>query len=304
MSKKKENMAKRNKEQLPYVTVHLSPSEQSALLNEPAELLLLYVVLSRLRDFETNIAGIKTKICDKTFKEQLEVSKKSGRKAWRPTTTQIQSWLKQLENLGLIKNQGNYVFFLPLAFAEKSVSGRFHQFHNQSFTRGFTKTENSNTLQNKGLNTHSDTEVSPEASPQVSPVLHTPQRLQNNTTVILKRDEQFLSTMPVDSLLRPFVNLLGERFGVSQVKTVKTMLMISRWVKAGVTLEQATLAVDAVDAKGKPDHPTYYEKAVLKAKEDFDKLSGEISHAANKPKPYVDHIAEAKRQIALLTQAE
>lgn len=293
---------KRGKEELPYVTVHLSPEEQQALNNEPPELWVIYIIISRLRDFDTNIAGEKTRICDRTFKEQLEVSKRSGRQGGRPPTSSIQSWLKQLENLGLIENRGNYVFYLPKAHKKESDQMRFYQFVDKGFTNSFTNMNTSESTESITNNQLIHNQVLPEVLPEVLPVSYIPHKIQKNTTTTMS-DDAFLSTMPVDSLLSPFINLLGRNFGPRHLHLNTTLAMIRLWIKAGITIENAKKAIDDQNLIFVPDTPAYYKNAVLKANATYaEKPQLEINNATttNAKKPYVNHYEDAKRAIEKL----
>lgn len=118
---------KRNKEELPVVDIIFTVAERQVLTGEPPELWKLYFVISVLRDFQTNIAGLKTRISDRTFKEALEVTEKQGRQKSIPTTSQIWRWLKQLEKLDLIERRENYVFFCKKASSPQSAKKRCYQ---------------------------------------------------------------------------------------------------------------------------------------------------------------------------------
>lgn len=137
---------------------------------EPAELWQLYIVISSLRDFNTNIAGVKTAISDRTFKEQLEINGKQGRKKWRPGTSLIQRWLGQLERLGLIEQRRNYVFYCPLASAPKSKKN----ISDQTATRSATSFKGNKNLGINYKNSSKRAAGESEVRPEVRLELYTP----------------------------------------------------------------------------------------------------------------------------------
>lgn len=284
----------KDKEKLPVVNIVFTAEEQEVLHGEPAELWKLYLIINRLRDFKTNIAGLKIKISDRTFKEQLEVTKTPGRKEKKLETSFLRRWLKRLEVLGLIEHRGEYVFFLPLAFRPQSVQNRCYQ----GVTTGVTKTEEIiNTLKTKLDNGFEDISINEKNIGVTTGVTEVSHTTEEDPEYINK----YIPTYPMLGDLREkisaefeenkfieFKNLLAEqkfvnqRFRPEQILHIGTITMIREWISCGCGIDIAKMAIVAVNEKlGQlPGHPTYYLKPVLRAMREIEntkKKSNEIS---------------------------
>lgn len=269
-------MARRtNKEELPKVDIVLTADEMNTLNGEPAELWKLYIELNRRRDFTTNIAGQKTKISDRAFKEMTEVTKKQGREPKKPTTKHITRWLSQLEALGMIKPLGNYVFKLQKAATHETVQKKCHQSVTKSVTTSVTNSDNTNTPIKTDENSNSKNEVSPQVSPQVSTRLGIPLNTLHNITY--------------PSAQNFFDLLYQQKYTLSQVQSNKNVVaMVHAWVKAEVSLEEAQIGINHVNARlgTPPNTPSYYLKPVLQVRKDLEKAqqqAEEISNATQNP---------------------
>ncbi|MGH8381765.1 DnaT-like ssDNA-binding domain-containing protein [Pseudomonas sp.] len=94
----------------------INDDEWGALAEEPAELLKLYCAIRRFMDYRTGIAGIKRRLSEQMFREELYVAPLPGRHAPAEVTRQkVRSLLKRLEAIGMTKPIGPLVFELPLA---------------------------------------------------------------------------------------------------------------------------------------------------------------------------------------------
>lgn len=276
-------MARRaNKEELPNVDIVLTASEMNALNGEPSELWKLYIELSRRRDFATNISGKVTRISDRAFKEMMEVTQKQGRLHKKPSTKHITRWLSQLENLGLIKPLGNYVFFLPKAFKHDSIKNKCHQSVTNTVTTSVTKTNTKETIENTGSNEDLKTEVSPQVSPQVSTRLSIPLNTLHNITLPSASD---------------FFQLLAKcGFPLHQIQGNKsTLAMVHEWVKAKVTLDEAQIGINHVNSgKGIPNSPAYYLKPVLQVRSDFEKAQQQASEVKTNGRQQTSEIHQSR----------
>jgi hypothetical protein len=285
-------MAKRaNKEQLPDVDITLTAKELKKLHGEPAELKAIYLLINWHRDFETNIAGEKTRISFSTFKEGLGHVNKPGRKKWQPTTTHITRWLNQLESLGLIKQLGNYVFYCPLAHTDKSKKKISHQSVTEVSPKnkiGVTKQEVDEHTVFIELKEQLKDEVSPKNKTGVTEVsrrLCLP-LLNTNTT-----------NTYTYTAAQNFFDLLAERkFPVQYLLDPKTKAMVQTWVDSGVTIEHARTAMDKCDMarSGRPQYPTYYFNAVIEAKREFDAANAKAKKVMN-DKPTTTHKQVVRR---------
>jgi hypothetical protein len=311
-------MAKRNKETIPDVDITLTARELKKLFNEPAELMKLYIFLNMRRDFDTNIAGQVTHINDSAFKEAMDYSGKPGRKAWRPSTKHIMRWLEQLENLGLIKPLGNYVFHLPLACIKKpspeSIQNQSHQFVTKTVTTGVTEKclQEKEVLdsKNKGETLQQANDLSPEVSPQLESILGTPPSLIRSDEIRLEEE----NTEPVDNFDfafgegRPFYELLAKRgYYLNHMHHINTISMIETLVKKGVTPKEAAIAMAHCDAQlGKPpDVPWYYEKAIFQYRKSLQKSeqqAEEINNERNTARPTQPQATGNNSTVALLNR--
>ncbi len=67
-----------------------------------------------------------------------------------------------------------------------------------------------------------------------------------------------------DTDFSKFNNLLNEYgFRLEQILNPKTSSMVRAWINEGITIAEAKEGIEAVNAKRKPNHPSYYLHAVL-----------------------------------------
>jgi len=103
----------------------LSDPEWDFLAGESGDVLKLYVVLKRRMDFDTHIAGLKTRINETVLRDAYVIDPVQGRAKPKPITRQrYRSGIARLEKLGLLERIGTLVFFFPQApwptFAQNS----------------------------------------------------------------------------------------------------------------------------------------------------------------------------------------
>jgi hypothetical protein len=295
------------------MSIILTDDELEALMGITDYQFRLYVQGIRpYMDYATGIVGIKRKIslsslASETYIEKIKGVKQTGNKS----RFQVHRAIKQLEKAGLLKvksiataKEKHLILECLLALTDKSKQNKAATWPQHSLAQYVATVETKENPIKTDDFSNSDNKVSTVGrTPRIEKPATYPLSVNTNNTT--RDDEKFLSTMPDNSMLSPFVNLLGKNFAHHHICNIKTMGMIRRWVKAGVTVEHAQAGIESIDAVNKPDHPTYYEKAVLKAKAEFEKPISEVNHATSEPnraaKPkreYVDHGAEAKRQLA------
>lgn len=103
----------------------INDDEWNALHDEPPHLFKFYCAIRRCMDYQNRMAGLKTRINSQYFAEVMTYTQRAGRKAGKKIArSQIRWWINSLEDLGLIKHRGNYVFECVLADTEESVQKR------------------------------------------------------------------------------------------------------------------------------------------------------------------------------------
>lgn len=257
---------KRNKEQIADVDIILTAKELKLLVDEPPELMKLYILLSNRRDFGTNIAGKVVRLDDHAFKEWMDYPGKPGRKAWKPSTTHITRWLDQLEFLGLIKQLGNYVFELPLAFVSESMQKISHQNVTNNVTTFVTNSNTTETSINKDKSDKSELDLSPPLSPPLSLKVYTPQNIY--ISKVKKSKGEILESYPQGSFRQVFYDLLKDRnYGLDAMIDPHTGAMLAIWESKGVTNEDVKSGMEYCDIKkgGSPRYPSLYQDWVLNA---------------------------------------
>lgn len=294
-------MGKRiNKEKIARTDIRLTAEEMNILFNEPAELFKLYIYLSLRRDFKTKIAGRATHINDTAFKEGMDYVQRPGRKAWRPSTTHITRWLDQLEGLGLIKQLGNYVFELPLAYTDESVKEISHQGVTNSVTTGVTNQEIEKPSINIDIKPSIENEVSPTVSPQVSKRLYVPPVLGLDK---IGSDQR-----------KDFFELLSQRkFPLAYLSDPRTNAMLEAWAFGNVTQEEASQAMQHADAQAatrqqRVSRPWYYQDIPFQfrakteqAKQQTQEIKDNASNTRATRQPFTkpdDKRAEAYQRLA------
>lgn len=269
----------KNKEQLPDSNIVLTADELKELHGEPPELKALYLIINWRRDFATNVAGRVTHISDRTFKEGMGYIKKPGRKGWQPSTRHITRWLDQLENLGLIEQLGNYVFYCPMAHWENPNQKISHQGVTEDVTRGVTNSDDQKTTIKTDEKQILENEVSPEVSLQVARRLSTP--LDTNT-----------NTIPTYLGAQNFFDLLsGFGFPIPYLIHEKTRKMVNAWIKSNVTVEDARKRIqERIDEdKEVKQYPTYYRDVVIEPEKDLAPKNENGGNVKNESKRNTTH---------------
>jgi len=94
----------------------ISDLEWSMLAGEHPEKLKLYFALKRRMDFDTGIAGLKTRINETVLRDAYVVDPVQGRAKPKPITRQrYRSGIARLVKLGMLECRGKLVFFFPHA---------------------------------------------------------------------------------------------------------------------------------------------------------------------------------------------
>ena len=108
-------------------SVFINDDEWDLLIDEPPELIKLYVAIKRKMDFKSGVAGITARINDNYLMSALNVAAVRGRKAVNYGRGAMRSKLERLEVLGLLKHIGPNVFKINCSTSDKSVQMNSNQ---------------------------------------------------------------------------------------------------------------------------------------------------------------------------------
>jgi hypothetical protein len=304
--------------------VLLSDEELQALEGLPHLHRCLYIFgIRRYMDYQTGITGIKREISYKSLSEEVYVNPHQGFKnTGSLSRDQIKRALIVLEQAGLIKRKSivtkeekQLILECELAKSAKSIQNKPapnppHSPALQAALEGI-KGKNAgkpykNSMGRAGADTTAEAKSRPASRPahfekaalhQISDTLHNITLHDNNVS-------------PVDNSkpdAQAFFQLLGKQgYYLHQLHAnKKTLAMVHAWIKAKVTLEEALIGINHVNAQlGKPpDTPTYYHKPVLQVREDFksaEQPSEDLKHGSNDKrtqhtKPRLTHEQRRKR---------
>lgn len=276
----------------------ISDTEWEALFNQPIELTRVYCVLRNVMNFDTGFAGKSPhRINDQFFKEQLGYTSVPGRKAFNPTRNQLRWWLKKLEDLGLIKHMGMYVFFLPLAELNNGNNGvgetskktnttrSTTRGTTKGTTRGTTKKTWRETSKNKGL----PSEVQPEAQPEVQPEVEPEVQPTSETTDITEVNNIYGQNHPLFKF---------NEFWKAYPKKVKKKSAQEIWIKDKLATKIDFILDDfkkRIWAKKKlhiPDPDKYLENQQW-----TDEFKGEVLELDAETKPILPSAEEAFAEL-------
>lgn len=236
-------------------------------------------------DSKTRITGIKRGISYQGIAEELYVEPIPGiQDTGTPSRMQVRRAVTALEKAGLIKNKSvgkKLILECVLARQSSYVQNKAdtrptHQADTQADTVGLEPENKEEPYKNSigasfgeslarsEADTQADTAKTAQADrPPISNTLH-------NITLPNAQD---------------FFQLLAKcGYYLNQLHSnKKTLAMVHAWVKAKVTLEEAQIGINHVNAQlGKPpDTPTYYNKPVLQVRHDFknaEETAQEMTH--------------------------
>ena len=97
----------------------------SLLFDEPAEMTKIYNYLIANMDYSTCITGIKRRVSYQAFKELLDVPATKGRVSVPSSRAKARAYLKRMDAIGLINDQGDCVYKLAYETPHKTDATRF-----------------------------------------------------------------------------------------------------------------------------------------------------------------------------------
>lgn len=108
----------------------INDAEWNALFDEPHHLLKVYCGIRRCMDFKTGIAGLERRLSEQMLRELLSTPASPGRPAHKASRKECRYAIDYLIRIGMLiacPEISPFVFRLPLASSDKSVSGRWGQ---------------------------------------------------------------------------------------------------------------------------------------------------------------------------------
>lgn len=157
------------------------------LFDHPAELFKIYCAIRRKMDYETCIAGNSAgnRISEQYLREVISYSARPGRLKCEPVTRQkIRHFVKYLEKLGLIENQGNFVFLCNLALRDQSAqkirNPNGTNLGTEKITIIGTKKKTNKPLIKKDLSENKEPDLEPDLEPARSQIRNPHQISDNN----------------------------------------------------------------------------------------------------------------------------
>lgn len=261
---------------------HWNDHEEDALQGLPIGVQLLYLRgLRRYMDAKTGLVGVRRGVSLGQLSETLYEEPCAGvGMGGRPSKDQVRRMIRRLIKAGLLVSKTSdrrLIFFLPLAFVDKSVK-------NQVATRPpqgrHTQAATYNNKDNNSLDEQAATRPphgrhTQAATPQQSTV--------NNYSVA--RDVSNLPRARVDRIA--LLRCLGELgFQHMQVHTPKVMAIIDRWVDERVTEDEIRLVYQMlVDRSAGNRHfgPAYLDRPISEYRQARQQQSGGNRHAAHQP---------------------
>jgi hypothetical protein len=196
-------------------SVKINDEELSSLHGEQPVLWVIYLAIRRYMDYETGIAGLRRRFNREYFFKSTEIRQVSGRKAARITKDTLRNSLKRLENIGLLRPFGNYVFECLKAdrdpLVQKSFTRALPELYpslapNEGKKNNHKFLNNKHNLENEN---HSFTRALPELYPSLAPL------------PVYTGLPVFDSKVPPDSSLEKCNSLPQDNLRFSDEKTVK-----------------------------------------------------------------------------------
>ncbi|MBD9629769.1 hypothetical protein IB273_06325 [Pseudomonas sp. PDM19] len=111
-------------------TFQICDAEWDALFDEPHQLLKVYCAIRMFMDYGTGIAGEERRLSEQMLIEVLSIPASPGRPAHKATRKEARYTVDALVRRGLLEPMpsiGPFVFHLPKASRDQSVSGRWGQ---------------------------------------------------------------------------------------------------------------------------------------------------------------------------------
>lgn len=94
----------------------INDAEWGALADEPADVFKLYCAIRRFMDYRTGVSGVKRRLSEQMFREELYIAPTRGRhESGSPTRQKVRSLIDRLITLGVITPIGPLVYQLPNA---------------------------------------------------------------------------------------------------------------------------------------------------------------------------------------------
>lgn len=94
----------------------INDAEWGALADEPADVFKLYCAIRRFMDYRTGVSGVKRRLSEQMFREELYIAPTRGRhESGSPTRQKVRSLIDRLITLGVITPVGPLVYQLPNA---------------------------------------------------------------------------------------------------------------------------------------------------------------------------------------------
>ncbi len=283
------------------MAISLSDEELEHLQGLPHVLLSLYILgIRRYMDYKTGIVGIKRKISYQSLAEEIYIEPIAGVKTGAKSRQQIRRAVKSLERAGLItiKSSGkNLILNCVLAKTDGSVQNK------------------ADTRPTQEADTKADTDISKKTPEKTTtkPDFKEEGRHIGRHIEIAQADTPPVSGIyntgggdNARDLMSDFKNLIYQgkyELRYPQTWDGKTISMISAWIRQGVTLAEAEIAMDNAKAKATTPirHPAYYLQAVLRYQHD----SQEIRKKSEEVKNHVRTGQQGKKQSAAVhEQAE
>jgi len=178
-------------------TFQINDDEWGALFDAPHHLLKVYAAIRMHMDYQTGITGVSRRISEQMLREVLSNPASPGRPAYQATRKEIRYSLDTLTKLGLLApmpSLGPFVFSLPQASYDQTVSGRWGQGLGQGGAKGGAN-EKSTEL-SKGEGCSGSVEGSGalgvfEVGPEVGPTSGLPPSLPTSSSSRTSADDRF-----------------------------------------------------------------------------------------------------------------
>nr|WP_238698252.1 DnaT-like ssDNA-binding domain-containing protein [Pseudomonas aeruginosa] len=117
----------------------INDEEWDALFDEPHQLLKVYCAIRMFMDYRTGIAGETRRLSEQMLIEVLSIPASPGRPAHKATRKEARYTIDALVRRGMVEPMpsiGPFVFYLPKASRDQSVSERWGQRFDQGGARG------------------------------------------------------------------------------------------------------------------------------------------------------------------------
>lgn len=162
----------------------LNDDEWEVLFDEPPSYFKVYVGVRRVMDYETMIAGQRSRLNEQAIKEMLEVPAKPGRKKYpKIERGEIRHILESLCRLGLLARRadlGKFIFELPKASGVSPSKRGTTKPTTNSETIGAAKQDDGESLENKGFSEKKHSRCNQSHDHSYNQRYNHPQSINNN----------------------------------------------------------------------------------------------------------------------------